>query len=1094
VVKLIESDRVHGEQLMLASAKARSDIAAQVQAHQAREQLLMAQAQRDIDAAHTELKAQLLQMVNQEQTHSANILRLHEDLRQQLNAQSRASIERENSLRIEFAAQISSQHDAFEENKDAALKREHEFSNALNAEKQARDLLDVQVNDIKREVAKAHAQEHVLRQNINSYVQQIASHQAEISFIRDTLSWRLTSPLRRIAGWIGWAHPQHEMRLNPSEPNAPFLDSTIARVTDTAPSVNPADLLLPRNNVGPQEPSNLICCSPENSMTNIIHVNQLLELHDITFVRAAYQCLLGRDTDDAGEGFYVARLRGGIAKADIIFEILQSDEGKRAGAKLAGLREFVAAHPPVRGWGFRSTVARLTRIEQQVNRLENQLATANAEYSQTAKVIEEKLQNLESLLHTFNDTNERRMKQMELTRTAPVNDSNRQIVAALDSRFVPSSEDVGRRSNQIEATATNLHESVVRQTSKVLELLPVQRSHESQISQVAQIAPFDNVPLEEQADGLKSGICAAPAEIDRIALLRNESVVAITEFESGTQSQGRGGLANECLCLETDRSTDEASWLKYLEGIFESRLISPKCQTRISPAIGSLIVVVDCSGTTCTQDEWDRTRRCLSVSLVSNEYPMKVVWFDPANELARAGISGVIWPNSSFVSDRHELQLLGADDDVFLVLKPGDEVHPELHMALDYFGAFSADFILIDMYFKERNRIYPFLLHAVDTTHATFCDYFLGRYAANGQLFKAALKGGGSENLGALGRGICTNLDLKGGAIALHIALPLLHIRTSNSELAQLRIAVIVEHTGPIAELQLGSGANSKTRDTPRTELTTVRPKVSVVICTKDCGLLLRQLLKRLELEPLIDDIIIVSNNTTNVYALTTLVTALASAKVKILSYAGPFNFSRQCNLGESHTKNEILLFLNDDIAPITNDWLERLYAWMAEPRIVGPMLIYPNESVQHAGMFLGFHGVAGHLLRHSKLPSGDYGFMLTAPRKVSCLTGAALMMPKRVFAALNGFDPLLGTYLQDVDISLRALNSGVDLVLDPRSILMHMESISVLPKLSDNRIMRTRELEFSHFHQRWGHAVKRDLWVNPLFSADNESLTLLRA
>lgn len=468
MVKLIESDRVHGEQLMLVSTKARSDIAEQVRTHQAREQMLMAQAQRDIDAAHAELKAQLLQMVNQERTQSENILRLHEDLRQQLNAQSRASIERENSLRIEFAAQISSQQVAFEENKDAALKREHELNNALNAEKQARDLLDYQINDIKREVAAAHAHEHVLRQDINNYLQQIVSHQAEISFIRDTFSWRLTSPLRRIAGWIGWAHPQHEMLLNPSEPNAPFLDSTIVRVTNTAPSVNPADLLLPRNNVGPHKPSTLICCSPENSMTNINHVNQLLELHDITFVRAAYQCLLGRDTDDAGEGFYVARLRGGIAKADIIFEISQSDEGKRAGAKLAGLREFVAAHPPVRGWGFRSTVARLTRIEQQVNRLENQLAKANAEYSQTAKVIEQKLQNLESLLHTLNDANEQRIKQMELALTASLIDSDRQIVAALDNRLVSFSGDVGRRFNQIEATVTNLHESVAQQANVII--------------------------------------------------------------------------------------------------------------------------------------------------------------------------------------------------------------------------------------------------------------------------------------------------------------------------------------------------------------------------------------------------------------------------------------------------------------------------------------------------------------------------------------------------------------------------------------------------------------------------------------------------
>jgi FkbM family methyltransferase len=1080
--KFIESSQFHAEQLRLVAAQAQENILEQVKAREIREQfllaaaaterdaakrayatatereqMLVAQAQRDIDAAHTKLKAQLLQMVSQEQMHSENVMRLHEELRQQLNAQSSFFTKREKDLRSEFAAQISSQHKASEEYKHAALKLEQELSNALNTEKQARDLLNYQFNEIKREVAGAHAHELLLQRDIKSYFQQIAEYRSEISFIRDTLSWRLTAPLRCIAGWVGWRHPCPEKLTNQPGLNAPFLNQPFERDAYATPSANLASMSSAQNNAGADESSSLISYFAEIPMACINHVNQLLELYDITFVRAAYQCLLGRAADDMGEGFYLARLRSGIAKADIIFEISQSDEGKRVDVNLAGLREFVNAHPPVGSRGFRSTILRLTRIEHQVNRLENELARASAGYVQTGKPVQDVLQNLESMLNTLHEANDRRF-------------------------------------NQIESIVTNLHESVAQQTNRVLQQSSVQSLNESPTLSAVQIATPDKVLLTEEAEGLQSAIFTPPAGIDCVEPSADESVTAITESEGGISNQNGDELRGEALCLEADRSIDESSWRKYLEGILKSRLIGSMRETGTSPIIGSLIVVVDCSEMTCTQDELDRTRRCLSISLLASEHPMKVVWFDPANELARASISGATWPNSATVSDRHELQLLGTDEDVFLVLKPGDEVHPELHMALEYFGAFSADFILIDMYFKERNRIYPFLLHAVDTTHAAFCDYFLGRYAANGQLFRAALKGGGSESLRALGRGICANLDLKGGAIALHIALPLLHIRTSNAELAQLRIGVIVEHTGPGVKLHLDSGASSKTRSTPKAELATMRPKVSVVICTKDCGLLLRQLLNRLELEPLIDDIIIVSNNTTNVYALTTLVTALASAKVKILSHAGPFNFSIQCNLGERHTKNEILLFLNDDIAPITNDWLERLYDWMDEPRIVGPMLIYPNESVQHAGMFLGFHGVAGHVLRHSKLPSGDYGFMLTAPRTVSCLTGAALMMPKGVFAALNGFDPLLGTYLQDVDFSLRALNSGVDLVFDPRSILMHMESISVLPNLSDSRILRTRELEFSHFHQRWGQAVKRDLWINPLFSADNESLTLLRA
>jgi GT2 family glycosyltransferase len=271
-------------------------------------------------------------------------------------------------------------------------------------------------------------------------------------------------------------------------------------------------------------------------------------------------------------------------------------------------------------------------------------------------------------------------------------------------------------------------------------------------------------------------------------------------------------------------------------------------------------------------------------------------------------------------------------------------------------------------------------------------------------------------------------------------------------------------------------------------------PSISVIICTKDSGLLLRQLLHRLRGEPLVLEILIVSNNTTNAYAVQTLLEAAKFKNITVLEYNKAFNFSRQCNLGAKYAKGSTLLFLNDDITPVTEDWLGRLANWMDKPRIVGPLLIYPNETVQHAGMHLGFNGVAGHSMRHSRLPSGDYGFLLSAPRRVSCLTGAVLMMPKSVFESMNGFDVLLATYLQDVDLSLRALYSGIELIIDPRCVLIHMESISVIPQLQNRTVQRTRELEFKYFRNRWGDVIQQDAWTNPLFDVHDESRTKLRA
>lgn len=587
--KLFASDREHSERLTLASTKAQQDIAEQALAYQAREQVLVAQAQCDTSAAHAELKTHLLQMVNQERVHNENVLRLHEELKQQRKAQEEAFFEHENVLKREFSSQISAQHVALEESKSAyareqvlmaqarrdidaaraesgvhilnvaglerahsenmlrlqadllqqltaqsvdftarenslrgefatqlalqhhaleasrssATQRERELSSELGTEKQVSALLDVQLNDIRRDAAAALAREHALRQELDANLQQIEAHRAEISLIRNTLSWRMSAPLRHVAGWFRESRPPPETRMNPATLKPLFSNSATAHAADSTPPAHPIDLKLARNTTGPHGLPTLMYGSMLDAMNDINHVNQLLALHDIAFVRAAYQHLLRRDADDAGERFYIARLREGIAKADIIFEISQSDEGKRAGAKLAGLREFVVAHPPVRGWGFRSTVVRLTRIEKQVNRLENQLGRANAAYSKTADVIEEKLQNLESLLQTLNDANEQRMNQMELALTASVHDSNRQVVEALDNRLVSFSGDVGRRFNQIEATVTNLHESVAQQIEM---LVATQKKSVESTERVAEKLPPEPVTNESRNEPTNANI------------------------------------------------------------------------------------------------------------------------------------------------------------------------------------------------------------------------------------------------------------------------------------------------------------------------------------------------------------------------------------------------------------------------------------------------------------------------------------------------------------------------------------------------------------------------------------------------------------
>ena len=429
------------------------------------------------------------------------------------------------------------------------------------------------------------------------------------------------------------------------------------------------------------------------------------------------------------------------------------------------------------------------------------------------------------------------------------------------------------------------------------------------------------------------------------------------------------------------------------------------------------------------------------------------------------------------------LSSMSADDYAFF-LAPGDEVRPELHMALKYFGSFGPHMTVVDMQFRDADRIHPVLLHGFDTVHATAIDFCHSRFGIGAAQMRKAGAGEGISNPRELMLSVFESLPEE-SVRGIHIPVPLLSVDISSLDIERLKEASIK------ASVVVGS------RRDPQAQRTS-EPTVSVIICTKDGTHLLHQLVWRLLREPAVRDIVVVSNNSANAYSLALLDDLCLVERVQVLGYARPFNFSAQCNLGARHAGGEHFLFLNDDICPVSDDWLDVLLKTMGQVpdhrAIVGPMLLYPDQSVQHAGMFLGFNNVAGHALRHARLPDPGTSLVLVAPRQVSCLTGAALLVTREVFSDLNGFDPLLATYLQDVDLSLRALHSGVTLLFDPRSILFHMESVSIKPELTGRYLGGARQKEYDYFAHRWGDVVRAgDEWFSPLLDPSDEAMRTLR-
>jgi GT2 family glycosyltransferase len=302
-------------------------------------------------------------------------------------------------------------------------------------------------------------------------------------------------------------------------------------------------------------------------------------------------------------------------------------------------------------------------------------------------------------------------------------------------------------------------------------------------------------------------------------------------------------------------------------------------------------------------------------------------------------------------------------------------------------------------------------------------------------------------------------------------------------------------HIGREPLVELAFAPQLKPKPTPM-RLPEIRsPSVSVVVCTKDKGHLTRQLVRSLLAnQPDVLDVVIVANETSSPHALQTLADLALSPQVKVIRQDGAFNFSKLANAGARAGQGAHLLFLNDDITPVSEDWLERMLNALAAPMVgtVGPLLVYPNERVQHAGMHLGYRGCAGHSLRHAVLPQDDYLALASATREVSTLTGAALLTPRNVFDALNGFDERLGTFLQDVDYCLRASRGGFANVYEPGAVLIHMESTSILEAPAGTMDSR-RQREHAYFVGRWGETLKDDTLHPSGLSLEDESLRTLR-
>ncbi|MDO5329659.1 MAG: glycosyltransferase family 2 protein [Coriobacteriia bacterium] len=166
---------------------------------------------------------------------------------------------------------------------------------------------------------------------------------------------------------------------------------------------------------------------------------------------------------------------------------------------------------------------------------------------------------------------------------------------------------------------------------------------------------------------------------------------------------------------------------------------------------------------------------------------------------------------------------------------------------------------------------------------------------------------------------------------------------------------------------------------------------------------------------------------------------------LNIVEYKGDFNFSKICNFGASVSNGEYLLFLNNDTEMIDSGSLCQMLGncMRDDVGIVGAKLLYADDTIQHAGVVLGFGGFAGHVFTGKKKDSRGYMLRPLINCNYSAVTGACLLIKKDVFNEVHGFTEKFAVGLNDIDLCLKVRHLNKLVVYNANSLWHHYESKS---------------------------------------------------
>ena len=227
-------------------------------------------------------------------------------------------------------------------------------------------------------------------------------------------------------------------------------------------------------------------------------------------------------------------------------------------------------------------------------------------------------------------------------------------------------------------------------------------------------------------------------------------------------------------------------------------------------------------------------------------------------------------------------------------------------------------------------------------------------------------------------------------------------------------------------------------------------------------------------------EVIVVNNNSDDKKTIEYLTSINTLNNIKVIDYNKPFNYSAINNFAVKSAKGDVLVLLNNDTEVINGDWLRELVSNALRPEIgaVGAKLLYPDDTIQHAGVVIDKFGGPIHVFLG--LHGNDAGYFGRANllQNYSAVTGACMAVRKGLYEKIDGLDENLPIAYNDVDFCIKMIKLGYYNVYTPYAILYHYESKTRGYDDTEEKKSRLKK-ELDYLVNKWGQMFKIDFAYN---------------